>query len=109
MLAVVAVVVLAAVAAYLFVEKPWAVKSVAFSSPAHSIAVLPFVNLSGDKDQEYFSDGLTEELLNSLAAIEGLQRGGAHVVLLFQGPPGHRDCGAQARWRLGAAGERAAL
>jgi TolB-like protein/Flp pilus assembly protein TadD len=38
-----------------------------------SIAVLPFVNLSGDKEQEYFSDGLTEELLNSLAHIDGLQ------------------------------------
>jgi TolB-like protein/Tfp pilus assembly protein PilF len=45
----------------------------AFSPPPHSIAVLPFVNLSGDKEQEYFSDGLTEELLNSLAEIEGLQ------------------------------------
>src|SRR6185437_2628411 len=38
-----------------------------------SIAVLPFVNLSGDKDQEYFSDGLTEEILNSLAQINDLQ------------------------------------
>ena len=45
----------------------------AFSPPPHSIAVLPFVNLSGDKAQEYFSDGLTEELLNSLAHIDGLQ------------------------------------
>ncbi|HXW84996.1 MAG TPA: tetratricopeptide repeat protein, partial [Candidatus Binataceae bacterium] len=45
----------------------------AFSPPPHSIAVLPFVNLSGDKEQEYFSDGLTEELLNSLAEIDGLQ------------------------------------
>jgi TolB-like protein/lipoprotein NlpI len=44
-----------------------------FAPPAHSIAVLPFVNLSGDKEQEYFSDGLTEELLNSLADIDGLQ------------------------------------
>jgi TolB-like protein/tetratricopeptide (TPR) repeat protein len=44
-----------------------------FKPPPHSIAVLPFVNMSGDKDQEYFSDGLTEELLNSLAAIDGLQ------------------------------------
>ncbi len=35
--------------------------------------MLPFVNLSGDKEQEYFSDGLTEELLNSLAEIDGLQ------------------------------------
>jgi TolB-like protein/Flp pilus assembly protein TadD len=45
----------------------------AFNPPPHSIAVLPFVNLSGDKEQEYFSDGLTEELLNSLAEINALQ------------------------------------
>ncbi len=45
----------------------------AFAPPTHSIAVLPFVNLSGDKEQEYFSDGLTEELLNSLTHIDGLQ------------------------------------
>jgi TolB-like protein/Tfp pilus assembly protein PilF len=44
-----------------------------FNPPAHSIAVLPFVNLSGDKEQEYFSDGLTEELLNSISEINGLQ------------------------------------
>jgi serine/threonine-protein kinase len=44
-----------------------------FSPPPRSVAVLPFVNLSGDKEQEYFSDGLTEELLNSLAQIDGLQ------------------------------------
>src|SRR5882762_6474539 len=45
----------------------------AFSPPAHSIAVLPFVNMSGDPKQEYFSDGLSEELHNSLAALPGLQ------------------------------------
>lgn len=45
----------------------------AFSPPPHSIAVLPFVNISEDKAQEYFSDGLTEELLNSLAHVDGLQ------------------------------------
>ena len=47
--------------------------AVTFNPPPHSIAVLPFVNLSGEKEQEYFSDGLTEELLNSLTHIEGLQ------------------------------------
>src|SRR6202171_1598606 len=34
----------------------------AFAPPAHSIAVLPFVNMSGDSQQDYFSDGLSEEL-----------------------------------------------
>ena len=45
----------------------------AFNPPAHSIAVLPFANMSGDKEQDYFSDGLSEELLNSLARINELQ------------------------------------
>jgi TolB-like protein len=45
----------------------------AFNPPPHSIAVLPFVNMSGDEDQQYFSDGLTEELLNSLSRINELQ------------------------------------
>jgi TolB-like protein/DNA-binding winged helix-turn-helix (wHTH) protein len=45
----------------------------AFTPPAHSIAVLPFVNMSGEASQQYFSDGLTEELLNSLSRIKGLQ------------------------------------
>ena len=39
----------------------------------NSIAVLPFVNLSAEKENEYFSDGMTEELLNALAKVEGLQ------------------------------------
>jgi adenylate cyclase len=38
-----------------------------------SIAVLPFTNLSGDPENEYFGDGLAEELLNALAGIEGLK------------------------------------
>jgi serine/threonine protein kinase/Tfp pilus assembly protein PilF len=38
-----------------------------------SIAVLPFVNMSSDKEQEYFSDGLSEELLNLLAQVPELR------------------------------------
>jgi TolB-like protein len=41
--------------------------------PAHSVAVLPFVNLSADREQEYFADGLSEEILDSLARIQELQ------------------------------------
>ena len=38
-----------------------------------SIAVLPFVNMSADPDNEYFSDGISEEILNSLTHVEGIQ------------------------------------
>jgi len=41
--------------------------------PPNSIAVLPFVNLSADPEQEYFSDGISEELLNLLAQIPELR------------------------------------
>lgn len=38
-----------------------------------TIAVLPFVNMSSEPDNEYFSDGITEEILNALVKVEGLQ------------------------------------
>lgn len=41
-----------------------------------SIAVLPFANLSGDPDNQYFSDGLADELLNALAGVENLKVAG---------------------------------
>jgi TolB-like protein len=41
--------------------------------PRPSIAVLPFVNMSADEEQEYFSDGMTEEILNVLAKIKDLK------------------------------------
>jgi TolB-like protein/Tfp pilus assembly protein PilF len=52
--------------------------SVSVAAPAavaadHSIAVLPFVNMSSDKEQDYFSDGLSEELLNLLAQLPQLR------------------------------------
>jgi eukaryotic-like serine/threonine-protein kinase len=42
-------------------------------NPQPSIAVLPFANMSADKENEYFSDGLAEEILNALAQIQGLK------------------------------------
>jgi TolB-like protein/class 3 adenylate cyclase/Tfp pilus assembly protein PilF len=44
-----------------------------FNPSPKSIAVLPFVNLSQDPDQEYFSDGITEDILNHLSKISGLE------------------------------------
>ncbi|MFB6317935.1 helix-turn-helix domain-containing protein [Saccharicrinis sp. FJH54] len=38
-----------------------------------SIAVLPFVNMSADKENEYFSDGITEEIINALTKVNGLK------------------------------------
>jgi TolB-like protein/Flp pilus assembly protein TadD len=75
-LPVAVVVLLLGALAYLAIDRPWVSKpaaSPAFAPPPHSVAVLPFVNMSGDKGQEYISDGLTEELLNSLAQINELQ------------------------------------
>ena len=45
----------------------------AAQSDAPSVAVLPFANLSADPDNEYFTDGLTEELIGALANVEGLR------------------------------------
>jgi TolB-like protein len=50
-----------------------------------SIAVLPFVNMSGDPDQEYFSDGITEEILNTLVAIDDLRVAGRTSSFSFKG------------------------
>jgi TolB-like protein/Flp pilus assembly protein TadD len=88
LLAIVALVVLAALA-YFAADRFWISKhlaaSTAFNPPPHSIAVLPFANMSGDKDQEYFSDGLTEELLNSLAGISELQVAARTSAFSFKG------------------------
>jgi TolB-like protein len=50
-----------------------------------SIAVLPFINMSSDKEQEYFSDGLTEELLNVLAHIPALRVAARTSSFSFKG------------------------
>ena len=65
--------------------RPQAASVTVFAPPPHSIAVLPFVNLSGDKEQEYFSDGMTEELLNSLAEINELQVAARTSAFSFKG------------------------
>ena len=50
-----------------------------------SIAVLPFVNMSTDAENEFFSDGLSEEILNSLARIDGMQVVGRTSSFQFKG------------------------
>ena len=50
-----------------------------------SIAVLPFVNMSSDPEQEFFSDGITEEILNALAAVRQLKVAGRTSSFAFKG------------------------
>ncbi len=50
-----------------------------------SIAVLPFVNMSADKDNEYFSDGISEEILNALTKVDDLKVAGRTSSFFFKG------------------------
>jgi TolB-like protein/Tfp pilus assembly protein PilF/predicted Ser/Thr protein kinase len=50
-----------------------------------SIAVLPFANMSADKENEYFSDGLTEEIINALAHVPGMKVSGRTSSFFFRG------------------------
>jgi len=50
-----------------------------------SIAVLPFANMSADRENEYFSDGLTEEIINVLAHVPGMKVAGRTSSFFFRG------------------------
>src|SRR5438477_6036617 len=53
--------------------------------PEKSVAVLPFVNMSADKNDEYLSDGMTEELINVLSKVPGLRVPGRTSCFAFKG------------------------
>jgi TolB-like protein len=74
--------------AYFVVDKFFWVEKESTITPAvteQSVAVLPFVDMSPNKDQEYFSDGIAEELLNQLSKIRGLQVPGRTSTFAFKG------------------------
>jgi len=54
-------------------------------SPSKSIAVLPFVNMSNDPEQQYFSDGVAEEIINSLSNLKDLKVAGRTSSFQFNG------------------------
>jgi TolB-like protein len=66
-------------------QRPAPPDSNAAAPDAKSIAVLPFVNMSSDKEQEYFSDGIAEELLNLLAKIPELKVAARTSSFSFKG------------------------
>ncbi len=88
-----AVVVLIAVAAAVAWLRPWqpalepaSVERMAFPLPDKpSIAVLPFANLSGDKEQEYFADGMTDDLITDLSKISGLFVSARNSAFVYKG------------------------
>ncbi|HZF64178.1 MAG TPA: adenylate/guanylate cyclase domain-containing protein [Chitinophagaceae bacterium] len=53
--------------------------------PQNRLAVLPFVNMSADPENEYFSDGITEELLNALTRVKGIQITSRTSAFAFKG------------------------
>ncbi len=50
-----------------------------------SVAILPFTNMSGDPEQEYFSDGITEDIITDLSKISGLFVVARNAVFLYKG------------------------
>ncbi|HNP35146.1 MAG TPA: hypothetical protein PKK10_04785 [Woeseiaceae bacterium] len=68
-------------------DAPAAIADAAATPDANinSIAVLPFVNMSSDAEQEYFSDGITEEILNSLASVKDFKVAGRTSSFAFKG------------------------
>src|SRR6266480_655784 len=86
------------------IERPIRVYSVALNKPAArdtkdavpaqreqlerpSIAVLPFNNMSGDPEQEYFSDGITEDIITDLSKVSGLFVVARNTAFIYKGKP----------------------
>jgi len=67
------------------VERTTTLPAVAADPPEDSIAVLPFANLSNEPENEYFSDGLSEEIRNQLARVEGLRVAARSSSFAFKG------------------------
>ena len=82
------------------IERPIRVYSISLDASAHaqpngtmaahrgekpSIAVLPFLNMSGDPEQEYFSDGITEDIITDLSKVSGLFVVARNTVFTYKG------------------------
>ena len=84
-LALIAMLLILGAGAYSYYRSPKDSPAAEFSPPPHSVAVLAFTNMSGDPKDEYFSDGLSEELLNTLVRIDKLQVAARTSSFSFKG------------------------
>src|SRR5207248_2119265 len=79
------------------IERPIRVYSISLDAPSTrqadggaqeekpSIAVLPFINMSGDPEQEYFSDGITEDIITDLSKVSGLSVVARNTAFIYKG------------------------
>lgn len=74
---------------HLVLDSDEAYSAQAASSREISVAVLPFTNMSGDPEQEYFADGITEDLITDLSKIPHLFVVGRHSVFAYKGTAGN--------------------
>jgi adenylate cyclase len=68
-------------------EKPQISSMTVAEEKRPSIAVLPFTNMSGDPEQEYFSDGITEDIITDLSKISGLFVVARHTSFIYKSKP----------------------
>jgi TolB-like protein len=66
-------------------EEPLVPESAIATAPAESVAILPFADMSPARDQEYFCDGLAEEIINALCVIRGLRVASRTSSFQFKG------------------------
>jgi adenylate cyclase len=65
--------------------KKTAAQSAAAAAPRVGICVLPFANMSGDQEQEYFSDGITEDIITDLSKVSALAVVGRNSAFMYKG------------------------
>ena len=67
--------------------KPQSIRKAVPVEPAISICVLPFANISGDAEQEYFSDGISEDIITDLSKVSSLAVVARNTAFTFKGKP----------------------
>jgi adenylate cyclase len=77
-------------------SRKWSAAATTASSESVSLAVLPFTNMSGDPEQEYFSDGITEDIITDLSKVSALSVIARNTVFTFKGRAVHiKDVASQ--------------